>query len=172
MKKLILMILGFSTAAIGAQTTESTSVYRMQKKMGAYLSLLGDPSPTIAGVNASYNILPYLRAHGGFGQVKMTTGISANGSSMETKETTVTTIGAGAHLMVPTWNFTPVAGLGYSHVFVTGNAVSTNIGADNIYYKLGFDWQGESGFNIGFGINSAITVAKFSIPYLNFGYYF
>ena len=144
---------------------------RTTKKYGAYLAILGDPSPTVAGLNIAYNLSDFMRINLGAGQYSATTSITVDekGNS-SSSDTTVTTVGAGAKFMVPGWNFSPLVGINYSHVFVQGDE-DVNVARNNIYTDLGADWQTQSGFNLGFGVNVALTSNGISNPYLNLGWF-
>src|SRR5271163_964695 len=72
---------------VTATSTSELDSNRMSNKLGAYLSILGDPSPTLLGVNMAYNLTDYLRLNGGAGRVSASIG-DTNAS--------LTTIGVGA----------------------------------------------------------------------------
>ncbi len=173
---LILSTLSFSPRAFAtSEGTSTTSVelsHRSDKKMGAYLGLLGDPHPTVLGINVAYNALDFMRASIGFGQVSVSSlSVDGNGN-FGTEETSMTTVGVGTRFFVPGWSLTPTAGLGYSHVFLSSNTVSSSdYKANNIYLNAGFDWQAASGFNFGAGMNVSVNDGAPSAPYINLGYF-
>ena len=160
-----LTIVILSNVALASPTSVSTplsALNRETKKMGAYLSVLGDPFPTALGINAAYNLKNFLRGHAGFGQVSVTT-LGGATSSM-------TTIGAGVDALWPEWNLSPLVGVAYSRVFLSGSGF--NVSADNVYAKLGIDWQSATGLNLGVGFNVALVGVSGSTPYVNAGWYF
>lgn len=144
---------------------------RMDKRFGAYVGILGDPHPTLFGVNLAYNVLDYLRASVGYGQITVTT-LSLDDSGFGTAEESMTTIGAAAKFLVPGWNLTPTATLGYSHVFMSEGFESIDYDSDNLYVGLGGDWQTTGGFNLGAGFNVSITGSAPLAPYINLGMFF
>jgi hypothetical protein len=164
----IIVLVGLLGQDVKAQSNRS------EKKFGAHLGLLGDPFPTLLGINLDYNALDFLRVTAGYGS------ITVSGSGTGTSgELTATTIGAGVRLMVPDRNFTPVAGLSWATVSVeaTGTSVTGTVGgfgasASHLYATIGFDWQTSSGFNIGAGYNLSLKSGVGGLPYVNIGWYF
>lgn len=152
-------------------TSAPAETNRMNKRIGAYLGILGDPHPTVVGVNLAYNVASFMRASLGFGKVSAST-ISISDSGIGTEEVSMTTIGASAKFMVPTWNLTPTASLGYSHVSLGDNTSFVDYKASNLYTGLGIDWQAESGFNLGAGMNLSLNSGAPSAPYINVGVFF
>lgn len=151
------------TSGITDGLSDSSS-NRMHKKLGAYMSLLGDPSPTLVGVNAAYNVTDYMRVNAGFGHVS---------ASLGDESASLTTVGAGAKFFVPGWNFTPVLGANLAYAAFSGDTsvgglTSTGL---NPYLSVGFDWQARSGFNMGLAMNISLAGAD-SNPCLNLGWFF
>jgi hypothetical protein len=148
---------------------------RSEKRIGAYLGLLGDPHPTLAGFNVAYNLNDMMRASVGMGKISAGASVSVNDEAITAEETSMTTIGAALKFMVPGWNLTPSGSLGYSHVSMS----STNGGgfelldykANNFYVGLGGDFQAENGFNVGLGLNVSVNGAAPTAPYINLGYF-
>ena len=171
---LILMTLICITTQAMASDGELTSSLpndnRTHTKFGTYLSILGDPAPTLVGINAAYNLTDFLRLHAGYGQVSVTDSVSLNGSQFTSSTASMTTLGGGALAMVPGWNLTPVAGLSYSHVFLSGSGIFS-VSPDNVYATVGVDWQAHSGFNLGAGFNMALA-GQSSGGYVNLGWFF
>jgi hypothetical protein len=132
----------------------------MEKRIGAYLGILGDPSPTLLGLNAAYNATDFLRAHAGWGNV------SASGPA---GDVSVNTLGLGVNAMWPGQDLTPVLGLSYSHLFTSG--IITEFELNNVYATIGGDLQTEVGFNLGFGFNVSLT-DSITLPYINLGWFF
>ncbi len=155
-------------AAPVTETVDASLSNRMKHRSGAYVGLLGDPFPTVIGVNLAYNVADFMRATAGFGKVS---------ASIGTSTTSATTIGAGARFMVPGWDISPTAGLSFAYVAVSsdgGGSVSvqnfTDSGA-HLYGTLGVDWQTEGGFNLGLGYNFSFKSGVGGMPYVNLGYY-
>ena len=148
-----------------------TDDHRATKRYGAYLGILGDPHPTVVGVNIAYNVLDYLRASIGFGKISVSSiGSSSDGFAVE--DTSITTIGAAAKFLVPGWNLSPSATLGYSHLSFGGLLADSDYKTNNIYFGAGGDWQSETGFNVGVGLNVSMNGAAPTAPYLNLGMFF
>lgn len=159
MKKIILAVL-FVLAI--TQTVQAQESNREAHKWGGYISILGDPSPSIFGLNVGYNLNSMLRVHAGYGEVKVSdifTGV----------ETSMTSIGAGIDAFWPEWNFTPVVGLSYTHVAVDGDGF--DVAASNITAKIGFDWTTKGGYMLGAGIQVALS-GDGDGPYVQTGWFF
>jgi len=159
-----------STKTSSFSSSETTvDSNRMLRKAGVYLGLIGDPFPTLVGVNLAYNLTDFMRASAGLGRVSATLG---------TAEASATTVGASAKFFMPGWNLSPVAGLGFAYVSVsqTGAAAVSvsNFGssAAHVYASLGVDWQAASGFNVGAGYNLSFKSGVGGLPYVNLGWYF
>jgi hypothetical protein len=140
---------------------------RMHKRVGAYLGVLGDPFPTLVGVNLAYNVFDFLRATAGLGQVSASVG-NASASA--------TTVGAGARFLVPGWSLSPVAGLSVAYVGYSSSGGGVSVGGFNsgglhAYASLGVDWQTVSGFNLGAGVNVSTKAGVGVLPYLNLGWF-
>lgn len=176
--RMALAAVAFTLATIAHAENQSVSdaskfSNRDEKKFGAYLGILGDPHPTVLGINVAYNVNDYLRASAGFGQITVTSGISIDDSGMSTQETTMTTVGTGAKFFVPGWSLSPTAGLAYSHVFMSGdNTDIIDYKSNNFSTSLGFDWQTRGGFNMGGGMNLSLNDAAPTAPYINLGWFF
>ncbi len=150
-------------------STETVSSNRMQRRAGVYLGLIGDPFPTIVGVNLAYNAFDFARVTAGIGKISASIGSS---------EASATTLGTTAKFFVPGWNLSPVAGVGFSYVSVSqaGGAKITvsnfTESAAHVYGTVGVDWQAASGFNVGAGYNLSFKSGVGGLPYLNLGWYF
>jgi hypothetical protein len=171
----LLLAIMFNLSSFAAGTTANTSEAtvdsnRMKNRLGAYLGLLGDPFPTIIGVNVAYNIFDFMRATGGFGQVSASA--SFGGAEVSAK---ATTFGLGTRFFVPGWSLSPVGGLSFAAVSVSGSGVSVNNFSDSgshVYATLGADWQAASGFNVGVGYNISFKSGIGGMPYINLGWFF
>jgi hypothetical protein len=141
--------------------------HRMQKRAGAYLGILGDPFPTLIGVNLGYNVFDFLRATAGIGQVSASTGAST---------ASATTLGAGARFLVPGWSLSPSAGLSVAYLAYASDGLGIslgNYGAGGLhaYASFGVDWQTEGGFNLGLGYNVSFRSGFGGMPYINLGWF-
>lgn len=158
-----------------SQAEESVSAKatnnRELRRLGAYVGILGDPHPTGIGLNIAYNVLKFMRASIGFGKVS-TASVSLDGSGIAAVEESQTTIGFATKWMMPDWNLTPAVTLGYSHVSLSDGMVFADYKASNIYTGLGVDWQAESGFNLGAGLNLSLNGGAPTAPYINVGMFF
>lgn len=161
----------FAAKPAASSNSSETTVgsNRMLRKAGVYLGVLGDPFPTIVGVNLGYNAFDFARFTVGLGQVS---------ASIGSAEASATTIGAGTRFFVPGWSLSPVAGLSFAYVAVSqkGGATLTvqnfTQSMAHIYANIGVDWQAASGFNIGAGYNLSFASGVGGLPYLNLGWYF
>jgi hypothetical protein len=163
------------TKAEATNNSTSTTVEsnRMKNRAGAYLGLLGDPYPTLVGVNLAYNVFDFMRVSAGFGKISA----SASFGSTEVSSS-ATTIGGTVRFMVPNWSLTPTAGLGFSHVSISDDAgVTVSVknfteSASHLYGNFGFDWQSSGGFNVGAGYNYSFKSGIGGAVYVNLGWYF
>ncbi|MEK6577779.1 MAG: hypothetical protein AABZ55_01015 [Bdellovibrionota bacterium] len=165
--RLFVVLVLLITAAPLAQAETN---HRMANKMGVHLGLLGDPFPTLAGINLDYNVCSFARATAGYGSISATT---VGG------ELKATTIGAGIRTFHPEWNFSPVVGLSWANVSVTstGTLGTLTVGgfgasASHLYATFGLDWQAGSGFNFGAGYNLSLKSGVGGLPYINIGWFF
>ncbi len=142
---------------------------RMRRKAGVYLGVLGDPFPTLIGVNLAYNAFDFARFTAGLGQIS---------ASLGNASASATTLGGGARFFVPGWSLSPVAGLSFAYVAVSqsgGTAITVaNFTTSQalIYGNIGVDWQAASGFNVGLGYNLSFMSGLGGLPYINLGWYF
>ena len=146
---------------------------RETKKFGLYVGVFNDPAPSLFSINAGYNLTDYMRLSAGIG--RLSSSLSFGGQTPI--EASVTTVGAGAKFMVPGWSLTPTAGIGYSHVFYSGTPGMLEVGGfsgngGHVYVSGGLDWQAESGFNVGLGVNQSLRADVGSSAYINLGWFF
>jgi len=158
----LILLMTFISSTVFGNTTETEMSVRSERKIGAYLSLLGEPHPTLLGVNVGYNFLDYLRASLGYGEVSV---------GMGDVEASMSSLGVLGKASVPGWSFSPTLALGYTRVFTSSN-LETNLGENNIYTQLGLDWQSKTGFNLGLGVNVSLNGAAPAAPFLNLGWFF
>jgi hypothetical protein len=161
------------SAEKGREYSEAGDSARTQHKIGAYLGLLGDPHPTLAGFNLAYNLNDMMRASIGVGKVTVGSSVSVGDEGISSAESSVTTVGAAMKFMVPGWNLTPSGSLGLSKVSIQNNGPIEIEGykSTNIYLGLGGDFQSDGGFNVGAGLNVSMNGGAPSAPYINFGYF-
>lgn len=163
----VLLVSAFQVSPVRAEGDSRTA-----HRFGFYVDLLGDPYPSIAGLNLAYNIFSFLRVNGSYGIPISATSGSATIS--------VGAIGAGAKAFVPGWNFSPTVGFNWSLLTatVTGTAASplygvTASGSVSIMsLTLGFDWQTNSGFYFGGGYILPLANNAGGTPYVNLGWFF
>jgi len=147
---------------------------RMKHQIGLHIGLLGDPYPTLVGFNANYNAMDWLRVTAGYGSISAdVTDVTGTGTFK------ATTIGFGARLFVPDWNFTPVGGISWATVSVTvsgtallGDVAGFSANGSHMYATIGFDWQTGMGFSLGGGYNMSFKSGVPGVPYINLGWYF
>lgn len=172
-----MLVIGCTMAVLGSMNAEAASS-RVANPFGIHAGLIGDPFPTLVGVNVNYNALDFLRLTAGYGSISAT-GTSVSNGTVTNTELSARTIGAGARLMIPDMNFTPVIGASFANVTITGAAstASQEVGGfsgsgSHVYVSGGFDWQAGNGFNLGFGYNYSLLAGVGGLPYVNLGFYF
>jgi hypothetical protein len=154
---------------------------RMEHRFGGYFSVIGDPFPTLIGINAGANVFDFMRVVVGYGKISTTfQGEDSNGN-LTNGTLSATTLGGGLRFFMPNWNFTPMVGLSFANVSVSltgtsntnGNTVDGFSGSQShVYAAIGFDWQTHAGFNMGAGWNQSFLSGVGGLPYLNFGWFF
>jgi outer membrane autotransporter protein len=176
----LFLVVGVAPALASTETGTSTATEtsrRSEKKLGAYLGVLGDPAPTAIGLNLAYNVADYLRASIGYGDASSkTTSCDMSSGTCASEETgKLQTFGAGLRAMMPGWSFTPVLGVSLGYMKLSGdftNVQGLTHSGFNAYGNVGFDYQARSGFNVGFGYNFPLGNKMESNPYLNLGWFF
>ena len=146
-----------------AQTENCLASNRSVHKFGVDVGILSEPFPSLMGLNASYNIIDYLRVTAGYGSV------SGTGWSF-------TTLAGDVKLFPLDWNFAPFGVIGYTNVTFKGAGSglgSVTASGNALYYGLGFDWQTARGFNLGFEYKMT-TIASNSVglPGFYVGWFF
>ncbi len=158
---------GVTEGKASPMNSESAS-HRMNNKIGVGTGL-GNPFPSIFGLNFGYNVIDWLRLEAGFGELSVTSGTSS---------ASVKTYGAGADFMMPGWSFSPLGGLHVSSVDVSKSAGAelSVQGIDKsttlIYAKAGFDWQSSGGFNFGAGAIAGLSGGSGNGSYLSLGWFY
>ena len=148
----MLVVLGAVVPAIAENESRVGSqevvneLNRMKKQTVVSLAI-NNPAPASFGVNLSYALNPMIKLEAGTGDA--TTIFGPKLSAM----------GAGAIFTYPEWNWTPTAGLHASVVSFSDNGFSSSsingVGKSGtlVYGSLGMEYQSNSGFNIGLGMN-------------------
>ena len=142
---------------------------------GVYVGL-GNPYPTLLGINAAYNLDKNIRFSAGYGQIEVTSGISVNGSSVSESKTTASTYGVGGEYLFSDWTVRPLIGLHAGYLSVSGDGdISLNSMKKNsafVYSNAGFDFMAQSGFEVGAGVQVALAGGSGAGVYVNSGYFF
>jgi hypothetical protein len=165
---IVLSFITLSTISQARAASEATSqeAIRDNKRIGFYLSGLGDPFPSIVGINVAYNVLDELRLSAGLGEAIF-------GES----------VGFGVkYIILPERPVSPVMGLGITRtriVDVFGGIFGGTPGPDDILvsgnFSAGADWQTDFGFNLGLGASWIFATEEIGIrvlPYINIGWFF
>ncbi len=148
----------------------SSDSARMTHPFGFYVDLLGDPAPSLWGVNLAYNLFDFMRVNASYGQAVSVTLGSFSASMFS--------VGAGAKFMVPKWNFTPVVGLNWTQATVSVSGSTSIWGLSQsgslacFGTNIGFDYLASSGFNFGAGVTILFAGISAGLPYLNLGWFF
>lgn len=153
---------GTAVAAAPAATPAPGS-NRATKKYGMYMGFIGDPFPTIWGLNAAFNGTDFMRATAGYGQIA-----------------SIKTFGFGAKFMVPKRNLSPVVGINWAKVTVKIDDLDEDDddvegfedSGDHFYINAGIDWTSKGGLNLGGGYNFSLKADVGGIPYINVGAFF
>lgn len=161
--------LGSAPAALavgqaGSSEAETSSA-RMDHKLGAYVGI-GEPAPSILGLNVGYHLTDFLSAHLGLAQIS---------TSLFGLESSATTIGFGVRGCVPKWSLTPTAGLHFANVSYTGSGLSVGgftASGSHLYMSVGMDYQAKSGFHSALGYAFSTKSGIGGSAYLNVGWYF
>jgi len=147
---------------------------RSEHRFGLYFSILGDPFPSLWGINLAYNLASFMRIDAGYGSVSATFPDALSAPTI-----TLTSIAGGAKFFIPGWSFSPVAGINYTNVnvSVTGNLGSNTVygisgSTSFLYSNFGFDWQTHYGLDIGFGYNLPFKAGVGGLPYVTLGWFF
>jgi hypothetical protein len=165
----------FAEEAQVAEMNSVTSTVERPKKFGVYASL-GNPFPTVFGLNAAYNVSPHLRAMAGYGEVSVTSSITITDQGVATENITAKTYAAGAEYLFLDTPLRPAAGLhaGYFQVDGKGDISVNGFNSSSgyAYANIGADWVSQSGLQVGAGINMAFLGTSSAGMYLDSGWYF
>jgi hypothetical protein len=152
-----------TTATVASTPAPLEKSNRGLKKYGLYLGFIGDPFPTLWGMNLAFNGTEFVRATVGYGQIAM-----------------IKTFGFGAKFMVPKRNLSPVVGINWAKVTVKIDDSDTSddevdgfsASGDHVYINAGIDWTSKGGLNLGGGYNFSLKADVGGIPYINIGAFF
>lgn len=158
-------------AADGEIQTKAQS----SKPWGTYVAI-GNPYPTLLGINAAYNIDNNMRASVGYGEVEVTTSLSFNGSGFTQEKLKAQTYAAGMDYLFLDTAIRPLVGLHAGYFSVSGKGTFEIQGLSKstglLYSNIGLDWLTSGGFNLGTGFNVAIAGGRGINFYGNIGYFF
>lgn len=164
---MVFSVLLFLGGTLSAEERAASS--RMNKRYGLYLGLLGDPFPTILGLNGAVHATDFLRATAGWGRI----------TGGENGAITIDTIGFGVKFLVPGNNLSPVVGLNWAKVSFKSDLDPNDedvqgfrASDDHFYVNAGVDWTAKGGFYLGGGVNISLREGVPIIPYLNIGAFF
>jgi len=155
----------FLTGVLLTISQETQASSRLVHRFGAYGSFVGDPVPSILGVNLGYNLGDIARIHAGVGS--LAAGV-INGMSY----------GGGAKFFVPGWNFSPFAGAQYTFLqldSVLGISLpgGVNSSAGVLSVGGGVDWQTGFGLNLSAGAYLPVaTTGAQLVPQVSLGWFF
>lgn len=172
---LLLLADASAYASNGSNKIETTTSSRSAKRLGAYLGI-GEPAPTLIGINLAYNVTDFLRASAGYGSLSVATSLSfGSDGSLTANEASAKTFGVGVRGLVPGWSVSPTVGLHFAHVSYSGAGGLTVGGfqesGSHIYGSLGVDWQASFGLNLSAGYNYSFKSGIGGSAYLNAGWF-
>lgn len=158
-----------------AQASRTSTKLNAEKNIGVYAGL-GNPFPSLIGLNAAYNVNENLRAVIGYGEIEVTTSIGFNGTSFTSSTTKATTYAAGADYLFTDWAVRPIVGARAGYFDIAGDGEFSVQGFDEsmflAYANAGMDYLGSSGFYFGAGMNASFVGKTASSFYANLGYFF
>lgn len=179
MKNLLLLLLtvvatgrAYAAAEIEGQSATSLAV---EKPWGTYVSI-GNPYPSLLGINAAYGFASNWRASIGYGEIEATSSIELTQNGITTQKVKAQTYGAGAEYLITDGRFRPLVGVHGGYFNISGKGDITIQGLHKstglLYSNLGIDWLTGSGINLGSGINVAMIGGSGANFYANVGYFF
>lgn len=167
----ITMYLNQGFAAAPSTSTSAKSV----KPIGTYVGL-GNPFPSLLGVNAAYNFNNNLRAAIGYGEVEVTTSLAWNGQTFTSQTTKASTYAVGADYLFTDWTVRPIVGARVGYFSIEGDGEFSVQGFDEstflAYGSAGFDYVSQGGYYLGLGMNASFIGKTASSVYANMGYFF
>lgn len=161
MRQLVLCLLVCSQLLLASPTESSM---RMQKRFGVDTSLVGDPFPTLLGINANYNAWDFLRLKAGAGLTSNMDDVAGN------------TFAVGARFLVPSWDFTPFTGISLAFIQLDGHFREAAFGFPSgdtlyLYVPVGLEWQTKFGLHVASSVSMALS-PWVALPTLSLGWYF
>ncbi len=158
-----------------ASGTTAGSVSTVTHRWGGYVGL-GNPYPTLLGLNAAYNFDPHIRATAGYGEVEVTSSFSYQGGEFVAEKIKAQTYALGADYLFRDSGLRPLIGAKVGYFSVTGKGEFTIQGINKstglVYSNLGIDYLTDSGWNFGTGLNVALVGGKGANFYANVGRFF
>lgn len=176
-KSLSLALVGlFATQIWAAEGQISTDAkVAAPRKFGAFVAI-GNPYPSLLGLNGAYNIDNHIRAVAGYGEVEVTSSIQFSGNSITESKVKAQTYSLGADYLFREAGLRPLVGGRVGYFSVSGDGDISLNGFDKsgayFYSDVGVDWIAGNGFNVGAGLNVALLGASGTSFYANMGYYF
>lgn len=166
--RVLRLVLAFAlVTTFGSPTWAICATSRGVRHFGVSVSALGDPHPSLVGINLNYNLGSLFRISAGYGVI-----------GQLSQPMSATSVGGALKMFVPGWNLSPFLGLGYTHFTLSGELSSIlgvtgfNSSGDYPYLTTGIDLQTVGGFNIGFGVNRAFIESPTMTPFGYLGWYF
>ncbi|MGE0529026.1 MAG: hypothetical protein AB7G93_03520 [Bdellovibrionales bacterium] len=145
------------------------------KRFGTFLGI-GNPYPSLIGINAAYQPTRDLRVAAGYGEVEVTSSISISSSGVTEKKVKAQSYALGADYLFMDTAIRPLAGARIGYFDVSGDGEIELQGFDkstfHMYSNLGVDWISQSGVNVGTGFNVALLGASGVSFFANVGYFF
>lgn len=170
----------FNSQALGEDSpswslTQSSAEARTAPRIGVYVAL-GNPYPSLLGINGAYNFTPNLRGSLGYGEIEVSTSASINGQSLTVSKSKAQTYNLGAEYLFTKWAVRPAVGLKAGYLSVSSDGVFEIQGFDSSTFLVaanaGLDWIGKSGVYAATGLNLALSGGSGSGFYANVGYFF
>jgi hypothetical protein len=176
LKASIVIIVGVvSVSAAAADEGVSSLKQEPHKTYGGYASI-GNPYPTLFGINGAYNVTPDLRASIGYGEIEVTTSYQFTSAGVEQKKVKAQTYAVGAEYLFLSWPVRPLAGLHLGYFNVSGDGDFSLNGfkksTTHLYSNLGMDWIASNGYQLGAGMNVSLVGSSGASFYINTGYFF
>jgi len=163
--------------AMGQEAGESRTPTpaKPHKQFGSYLAI-GNPYPSLLGLNAAYQPTNDIRVSAGYGEVEVTSSVSFTANGFEEKKVKAQSYAAGGEYLFLSTAIRPVVGarLGYFTVSGDGKIDLQGFKKNTFhgYSNIGVDWLAQGGFNMGTGLNVALFGSTGASFYLNMGYFF
>ncbi|MGE4132965.1 MAG: hypothetical protein AB7F86_15090 [Bdellovibrionales bacterium] len=178
MKKVLICLLvslGMASIAQAESVGQSSTSVKETKDIGGYVSI-GNPFPSLLGLNAAYNLDQNWRASAGYGEVEVTTSMTFSNEGITSEKIKAQTYGLGMEYLFLDTQVRPIVGLHAGYFSVSGKGKISIQGIEKstglAYSNLGLDWTTGGGFNMGTGVNVAFLGGSGANFYANVGYFF